>query len=79
MEGHETDVNEVVSEAMQCMDRREFETALGLLEQALSIRDDDPDLWNYMGVALRSVGRYDEANKCFEKSLNLDPRDRASS
>jgi len=29
----------------------------------------NPELWNYKGVALRSIRRYDEAIECFNKSL----------
>jgi Flp pilus assembly protein TadD len=56
-----------------------FEDALSFFEQALLLKPDDPDLWNQKGVALRSLGRYDEASECYNKSLQLDPRDRASS
>ena len=56
-----------------------FEDALSFFEQALLLKPDDPDLWNQKGVALRSLGRYNEASECYNKSLQLDPRDRASS
>ena len=56
-----------------------FEDALSFFEQALLLKPDDPDLWNQKGVTLRSLGRYDEASECYNKSLQLDPRDRASS
>jgi len=56
-----------------------FESALSFIEQALLLKPDDPDLWNQKGIVLRSLGRYDEASDCYNKSLQLDPRDRASS
>ena len=56
-----------------------FEDALSFFEQALLLKPDDPDLWNQKGVALRSLGRYDEASECYNRSLQLDPRDRDSS
>jgi len=56
-----------------------FEDALSFFEQALLLKPDDPDLWNQKGVVLRSLGRYNEASECYKKSLQLDPRDRASS
>ena len=56
-----------------------FEDALSFFEQALLLEPDNPDLWNQKGVALRSLGRYNEASECYNKSLQLDPRDRASS
>lgn len=56
-----------------------FADALALYERALEDTPDDPDLLNGRGAALRSLGRYDEANECYERSLRADPRDRHSS
>ena len=56
-----------------------FEDALSFFEQALLLKPDDPDLWNNKGIALRSLGRYDEASDCYNKSREFAPRDRASS
>lgn len=56
-----------------------FEEALAFFEQALLKNPNDPDLLNSKGVALRSLGRYDEAIECFNKSLEIDPRDKHSS
>jgi Flp pilus assembly protein TadD len=56
-----------------------FEDALGFFEQALLLDQKNPELWNYKGVALRSIGRYDEAIECFNKSLEIDPRDKEAS
>ena len=52
---------------------------MGFFEQALLMNQNDPELWNHKGVALRSMGRYDEALECFNKSLELDPRDKNAS
>ena len=56
-----------------------FEDALGYFEQALLLNQKDPDLWNFKAVSLRSLGRYEEALECFNKSLEIDPRDRRAS
>ena len=56
-----------------------FDDALGFFEQALLLNPDDPDLWNYKGIVLRSLGRYQEAMECFNKSLLIDPRDKNAS
>ena len=56
-----------------------FEDALGFFEQALLLDQKNPELWNYKGVALRSIGRYNEAIECFNKSLEIDPRDKKAS
>ncbi len=53
--------------------------ALSFFEQALLLNQNDPDLWNYKGTALRSLGRYEDAMDCFNKSLEIDPRDKHAS
>lgn len=61
------------------LDKGNFEEALSFFEQALLLNQNDPELWNYKGVALRSMGRYDEALECFNRSLEIDPRDKTAS
>ena len=61
------------------LDDGQYEDALNLFEKAISLNQNDPDLWNLMGTALRSLGRYNEAIECFNKSLEIDPRDKHSS
>ena len=61
------------------LDDGQYENALNSFEKAISLNQNDPDLWNMMGIALRSLGRYDEAINCFNKSLEIDPRDKNSS
>ena len=56
-----------------------FNDALSSFEQAILLDQNNPDLWNLKGIALRSLGRYDEAIDCFNKSLEIDPRDKNSS
>ncbi len=56
-----------------------FDDALSFFEQALLLDLTDPDLWNHKGIALRSMGRYEEAMECFNKSLEIDPRDKNAS
>ena len=57
----------------------QYGDALNSFEQAILLNKNDPDLWNLKGIALRSLGRYDEAIECFNKSLEIDPRDRNAS
>ncbi len=72
-------IEELVEKGKKLLDDTKFEKALGFFEQALLLDQSDPELWNYNGVALRSMGRYDEALECFNKSLELDPRDKSAS
>ena len=61
------------------LDDGQYEDALNSFQNAISLKQNDPDLWNMMGIALRSLGRYNEAIECFNKSLEIDPRDKNSS
>ena len=74
-----TEIDSLIKNGIRNINDGNFEDALSYFEQALLLKPDDPDLWNQKGVALRSLGRYDEASECYNKSLQLDPRDRASS
>ena len=74
-----TELESLIQKGVTNLNDGNFEDALSYFEQALLLKPDDPDLWNQKGVALRSLGRYDEASDCYNKSLQLDPRDRASS
>ena len=74
-----TEIENLIQNGITNLNDGNFEDALSYFEQALLLKPDDPDLWNQKGVALRSLGRYDEASECYNKSLQLDPRDRASS
>ena len=73
------EIENLIQNGVENLEDGNFEDALSYFEQALLLKPDDPDLWNQKGVALRSLGRYDEASECYNKSLQLDPRDRASS
>ena len=61
------------------LENGQYENALNLFEKAISLNQNDPDLWNLKGIVLRSLGRYNEAIECFNKSLEIDPRDKNSS
>ena len=73
------EIKKLIQNGVTNLEDGNFEDALSYFEQALLLKPDDPDLWNQKGVVLRSLGRYDEASECYNKSLQLDPRDRASS
>ena len=74
-----TELQTLIQNGIANLEDGNFDDALSFFEQALLLNPDDPDLWNQKGVALRSLGRYDVASECYNKSLQLDPRDRASS
>jgi len=72
-------IDELVSAGKSNLETGNFENALSFFEQALLLNPKNPDLWNYKGAALRSLGRYAESMECFNNSLKLDPRDKFSS
>ncbi len=69
----------LVKKGKDLLSEGKFELALGSFEQALLLDQNNPELWNYKGIALRSIGRYNEAIECFNKSLEIDPRDKKAS
>ena len=74
-----TKIGELVKIGKQFLESNKYDEALGIFEQALLLNQENPDLWNFKGVALRSLGRYEEAMECFNKSLEIDPRDKNAS
>jgi len=70
------EIQDLVSKGRILLEDGNFNDALGFFEQALLLNQNDPDLWNNKGIALRSMGRYEEAMECFNKSLKIDPRDK---
>jgi tetratricopeptide (TPR) repeat protein len=73
------EIKNLVTKGHLLLEDGKFNDALGFFEQALLLNQNDPDLWNYKGTALRSLGRYEEAMECFNKSLKIDPRDKDAS
>jgi Flp pilus assembly protein TadD len=72
-------IKELVLKGQNFLESGNFEYALGYFEQALLLNQNDPELWNFKAVSLRSLGRYEEALECFNKSLEIDPRDKNAS
>ncbi len=73
------EIQDLVAKGQSFLKDGKFNDALSYFEQALLLNQDDPDLWNNKGIALRSMGRYEEAMECFNKSLKIDPRDKNAS
>ena len=89
------DIEEFVLRGKSFLESGDFDKALDFFEQALLLNPKNPDLWNYKGIVLRSLGRYAESIDCFNNSLNfciqlknssefnnslkIDPRDKFAS
>ena len=71
--------NRLVKLGKKQLEDRHYDNAVNTFEQAILLNQNDPDLWNLKGIALRSLGRYNEAIECFNKSLEIDPRDKNAS
>jgi tetratricopeptide (TPR) repeat protein len=72
-------ISELVNKGKDFLENSQYQDALGCFEQAILLNQNDPELWNFKAVSLRSMGRYDEAIECFNKSLEIDPRDKNAS
>ena len=72
-------IKELVLKGQFFLESGNFEDALAYFEQALLLNQNDPELWNFKAVTLRSLGRYEESLECFNKSLEIDPRDKHAS
>ncbi len=72
-------MDDPIASSKKLLEEGQYEKALGMIEQALFQSPNNPEIWNQKGVILRSMGRYDEAVECFNKSLEIDPRDKRAS
>jgi len=72
-------IDELIKMGKKQLEDGQYDDALNLFQKAILLNRIDPDLWNLMGIALRSLGRYIEAIECFNKSLEIDPRDKNAS
>ena len=72
-------IDELVKIGKKQLEDGQYDDALNLFQKAILLNQNDPDLWNLKGIALRSLGRYNEAVECFNKSLEIDPRDKNAS
>jgi len=72
-------IDELIMMGKKQLEDGQYDDALYLFQKAILLNRNDPDLWNLKGIALRSLGRYNEAIECFNKSLEIDPRDKNAS
>lgn len=72
-------VEELVRKGEKFLENAQYQEALSCFEQAILLDNNNPELWNFKAVSLRSMGRYEEALESFNKSLEIDPRDKDAS
>ncbi|MEG3057262.1 MAG: tetratricopeptide repeat protein [Methanoculleus sp.] len=46
-----------------------------MLEDPEYARAEYASAWNNKGTALANLGRYDEAIRCYDRALEIDPKD----
>ncbi len=74
-----TEILDLKAKGENFLENGQYDDALRCFEQAIVMNANDPDLWNFKAVVLRSMGRHEEAIECFNKSLKIDPRDKNAS
>jgi len=72
-------IDELIKMGKKQLEDGQYDDALYLFQKAILLNRIDPDLWNLKGITLRSLWRYNEAIECFNKSLEIDPRDKNAS
>ncbi len=72
-------VEKLVFRGKKFLENDQYQEALSCFEQAILLDPNNPELWNFKAVSLRSIGRYEEAMESFNKSLEIDPRDKNAS
>lgn len=50
----------------------QYDAAIKVLKKGLSSIDDDPELWNYLGVAYWSKGDFQNGVEAYQRALVLD-------
>ena len=63
----------VLAQAKQLMENYDYEGALAYLDTIASDYEGKPDYYALCGEALGNMGRYDEAEKVFEKAVLIEP------
>ena len=61
-----------LTEAQAAIDKRDFQSAVPLLQAALAKAPDNADAWNLMGFAYRKLGKINKALEFYQKALTID-------
>ncbi|MDQ7031453.1 MAG: tetratricopeptide repeat protein [Desulfonauticus sp.] len=59
----------------QLIDAEEFAASLKYLKQAYADNPESVTIFNRLGMALRKLGRFEDAEKAYKHALKLDPND----
>lgn len=66
-------LKEIILEGNEYLDSRHLSVALDYYDQAIKIDPNYAYAWNNKGMALRNLGKYDEAIECYDRAIKIDP------
>jgi tetratricopeptide (TPR) repeat protein len=66
-------IQQLLDQGYKCLSQRAFAQAALHFEQLLELQPNNPEALAELGVALFSLGRYEEAERCYRQSLEINP------
>jgi len=69
----ELSLKEIILEGNEYLDSRHLSVALDYYDQDIKIDPNYAYAWNSKGIALRNLGKYDEAIECYDRAIKIDP------
>jgi tetratricopeptide (TPR) repeat protein len=72
-EREEQDKKLVVERCKEFVDKKEFKDGLDYIEKTIRKHPDSFELWCYKGICYSELQKYDEANRCFQIGIDLQP------
>jgi tetratricopeptide (TPR) repeat protein len=69
----ELSLKEIILKGNEYLDSRHLSVALDYYDQAIKIDPNYAYAWNNKGIALRNLGKYDEAIECYDRAIKIDP------
>jgi tetratricopeptide (TPR) repeat protein len=66
-------IQQLLDQGYKCLSQRAFAQAAVHFEQLLELQPNHPEALAELGVALFSLGRYEEAERCYRESLEINP------
>jgi tetratricopeptide (TPR) repeat protein len=70
---NELTLKEIILKGNEHYYKKEFNEAIMWYDKALGIENNNFDLWYNKGYALVSLGKYEDAVKCYDKAIEIDP------
>jgi tetratricopeptide (TPR) repeat protein len=71
-------IQQLLDQGFECLSQGAFAQAAGHYEQLLELQPRNPEALAQLGVALFNLGRYEEAERCYRESLEINPMSAAT-